>query len=636
MSTTWIFFSLCEIALPWLCALCFFRRQRPYAALWSVVAGLAVYEVFLFFTALLLGHLGVLDGPWYRIIFATATALALIGGCRKLPAVFSALKQIRYRPHYADILVVLCVLRAMQLLHNEWHNDWSYGTPSYDGLHYHIPRALQWLWHGDFRPYPTTIWQQLGHPYGGAATMLPSVFNGRGWLGAAYTALVLSVGAASSVALICRSFGLGVRASLLAGLVLLSCPTIGLRMIDVSTDIGATFPVIAATALVRTSPSLAWSVFLYASLVGVGAAIKQYAAFPAVPIACALFIPHTMAIVTSLRVIAAGVAGVLIAVLAVFLSMWPIYMNFGDFAGGGVAYGLSNVGKGWFAIRESLAFNLLQWAFEPLSIIPEKPRKEVFVALGLDKVWDYFGLPGSVNLLLPRLDRERTRAFLYSWLLLPWVVMGVKRGYRILAALGFLLVVVVQFAPLATNSVGARFTIIPLATYAVLWGARAARSPIIVGALVLTGLSYDLGYANRGHVLTELMPNYLPQHEVNKDLVAVVNGETVMMLPKSMALDAEVSGRLGQLRFEYVGCPIDDNWVNQFTSLKSRGRWFVMFAPPAEIIPGPDFKTVLSPECKKTHPDVLRSALAAAGWRFERTVVRDLELWTHGNTPAPY
>jgi hypothetical protein len=416
---------------------------------------------------------------------------------------------------------------------------------------------------------------------------------------------------------------------LLGGLVLLSCPTVGLRIIDVSTDIAATFPVIAAVALARVVSSIEAALFIFTALVGLGGSMKQYAVFPAVPIGLALFLPHTMRILRSWRALVAGLAGIAVALLCLASSMLPIYWAYGDISGGDFAFSLSNVGRGWHGIRETLAYNFVQWSFEPLALLPEDLRRSVFTQLSLDKVWAYFGHPGSVNVLLPQVDRERMRGLAYSILFLPWLILAVKKGYRIIALVVFLAIAFAQLAPLAVNLVGARFTIIILAAFSVLWAARAARSPVIVGCIVCLTLNADIYCASRGYPFQLSWPTFQMQHEVNRDLLTAVGDDTVLLLGKAMALDAEIAGRFAQVRFEYANCPADGDWTAHFAALKSQFRWFMMSAPPSEIMPGPYFKTRLGPVCQSVMPTMLKEALSAAGWRYETKVVREYELWTH-------
>lgn len=629
MSQSCVFFSVLETVFPWLCALAFFRAGRPFPLMWSCVAGLTFYQVYLFLVSLTLGHLGLLGGGAYRACFAVASGAALLVALYKLPAIVSELRAIRYKPNWRDIPVILCILSALQLIHYQWHKDWTWGTPGYDGMHYHIPRALQWLWHGDFRPYWTPIHHQLGFPYGADGTLLPPVLNGCGWLGGAYTTMVLTIGASVATALISRALGIGMRGSILAGLVFLSCPTVGLRMLDVSTDMGAIYPIIAAVAFALTTSSLEKRLFLFPALVGLGGAIKQYAVFAAPLIAIVLFAPSFFRIIKSPKAIAAGVAGIAVGVFFLFLSMWPIYAIFGDISAGGHAYTLSNIGRGWYGIRETLVVNFLQWSLEPLALLPVPQQQSVVVWLGIDQVWAYFRLPGTLHTVMPDFNRERMRGLTYSIVFLPWLVMAVKRGYRIATAVGILALACMQMAPLAVNPVGARFTILIMAAYSVLWGARAAVSPVIVGCLALLTLRADVNSFQLGSPLREYWPNYLPQHDNNRDLKEKVGEETVLLLGRHMSLDAEIAGRLGQVRYEYVACPVEGDWVAHLTKLGSQSRWFMMPVSEVEINTGPDFRTILGPPCPRLKPSVLKDALTAAGWRFERKVVRDYELWTH-------
>jgi hypothetical protein len=116
-------------------------------------------------------------------LFSLVAIILGVISIRNVPALISSLKAIRYRPAWVDLLLIACVWNSIKLIDVSLVNDWSTGTASFDGLNYHIPRALVWSWQGSFEPTGTNIWQQLGHPYGGAATILPITFLGCGWLG---------------------------------------------------------------------------------------------------------------------------------------------------------------------------------------------------------------------------------------------------------------------------------------------------------------------------------------------------------------------------------------------------------------------------------------------------------------------
>ena len=615
------------MVLPFLCILATFHPSRQYPFLRSVVAGIALYETLIFVLPLTLGNVGILTTSYYRTGFATASCIILLIALTRLTSVGRAISQIRYKPNWRDIPTILCLGTAIQLVHNEWYNDWTWGTPSYDGMHYHIPRAFMWIWHNDFRPYSTVIWQHLGQPYGGAATLLPSVFNGCGWIGGAYPALMISIGTASAAALIARSFGLGLRASLLGGLVLLSCPPVGLRMVDINTDVAAAFAAIAAFALARTTSSLPWALFFFIALTGLGASIKQYVAFPAIAFALFLFVPSTFKILKSPKALLGAIAGGIVALGFMFLSLYPVYTHHGDLQGGAYANSLSNLHGSWADVKENLVTTSLQWSFEILEMLPEETRIQLFHTLGIEKVYDYFKVPGG-RLNIPYLDRERSRAALYSLLFFPWLILAVNKRWRIWATLGFVVVFCAQFAPLKLNHVGARFAIVPLAAYSILWAARAQKSPVIVALLALIVLTKDVAYANRGTVLKELWPTFTPA-EVNKDMAASVGSQTLYVLSRHMSLDAEIIGRFGQLRIDYVSCPPDGNWVGVFSALREKTHWFTFLPREGQFPTGPEFQILSTPQCPATNSQELRTALTAAGWRLDKVSTREYELWTH-------
>jgi len=205
------------------------------------------------------------------------SGLLLVAGIAGAPSLMQAIRAVRYRPMWKDIPIVAAIALLILNLHRQVVGvDWSLGTGSFDSLGYHIPRALLWSWHGNFKPWRASVFQQIGAAYGGAATLLPLIFLGCGWLGAAWTAAALAVGAATAVFVIGKSFGLTDRAALIAFLAFLSFPAVGLRFGDVSTDIAATFPVLAAVVFFRTAPTLQQGVFRFVALVGLGVATTEF------------------------------------------------------------------------------------------------------------------------------------------------------------------------------------------------------------------------------------------------------------------------------------------------------------------------------------------------------------------------
>jgi hypothetical protein len=186
------------------------------------------------------------------------------------------------------------------------------------------------------------------------------------------------------------------------------------------------------------------------------------------------------------RVLGAGLIGGLLASGFVLLSLLPVYESFGDFAGGSKAWRLSTLRGGYYEVFRTTAFTLVNWAAEPLGVLPIQYRDQAFYALRLDKLYELLWVKSQD--WLPHFDQEHTRGGVMPLLALPWLILGVKRGYRRIVAVLFLFLCVAQFSPLAVNHVGARFAILPLAAFALLWGVRAQTWPFTVSLVVLCSL----------------------------------------------------------------------------------------------------------------------------------------------------
>lgn len=619
-------FQALSIVFPFLCVLSFSRRAPVRGLTWCFVAGFALYEVILFLLGTILGNLGFLAPEYYRAMYSSICLVLAIISVRGLPSLISAVKTLRYRPSWVDLILLGCAWNTLRLIDVSFVNDWSAGTSSFDSLNYHIPRALNWSWQGSFAPTATNIWQQLGHPYGGAATLLPMTFLGCGWLGGAYTTIIFSIGAALSIFMICRSLGFCSRAGWVAAMLFLSCPVVGWRLVDTSTDIAACFPVLAAIALVRSPLSIRGAVFTFPLLVGVGFAIKQYVLFPAIPAALALFAPRIREIFTTRQLVLSALSGTLSALLFAFLSFFPIYQAFGNLSGDGVAMSLSNIGAGWKSVWDSLRLVVLEWTFEPLQFLPPPARSGVFEGFGVGEIFTYFGFEGY-NRLLSAPDKERCRAGLLTLLFLPWLIASFD-GWknRIMATVGFLVIFFAQFAPLSINHVGARFAIIPVGAFCVLFGARASKSPFVTSILLLFVSFQTLRYIPGTGFLDGGRVRFNPEHQYNRELISITQGDPIILVGRSLSQDAKIAGVLGEVKFEYFRCPSDSNWETAFLEAKKRSKWIVFAIPEPVLIPGAQFRTALGPPCSRVTLSDFKSSLERAGWKYH-AVIADYEIW---------
>ena len=114
--------------------------------LWTVVAGVALYESALLYFGLLLGHLGLLRAPGplilWTLVASLLLALALRGAGPARRAAWAAVADLRLRP--VDICIGLAALTTAYLICLQVSRDWTIGTIDFDSLSYHIPRALVW------------------------------------------------------------------------------------------------------------------------------------------------------------------------------------------------------------------------------------------------------------------------------------------------------------------------------------------------------------------------------------------------------------------------------------------------------------------------------------------------------------
>ena len=623
MSDTCNFYSLLMQALPFLCILSLINKAPTRGFLWCIVAGTIIYQIFSFTLPLSLGHLGMLTPENYRGGMLGFAAILLIVGLYRSPAILPAIRNIKYSPRWIDILIAIACALAVSNFYIEYTCSLTNGPVFFDSVNYHIPRALMWSWHSNLEPFRTTIWQQVGHPYGGTASLLPPIFYGCGWLYGAWNTEVFTIGAAVSIMLIAVRLGLSGRCALLAALAFMSFAAVGLRLSDVSTDIAGTFPVIAAVALFLSRASLAEGVFCFATLVCLGASCKQYAAFTAVPMALVLFIPHFKQIATNIRVLAAGLLGVTLGLSFFTLSFLPVYNQFGDISGGEQGLSLSTLGGGYRGVFETLKHSLFTWLVEPLSVLPEEMRGAVQRYLYIPELFKFLnvGLPPNGQ----GLDQERVSAGFLPLLLLPWLILGVKKRQRLFALALFIMICVAQFSPLAINHVGARFAIIPLAAFALLWGARANSAPYLVSLLIITALGMDLRYllGRRG-----CGDRYVANYEDNRDISPIIKGDTLLLLGRSLTTDAFIAGRLGQVRFEYVNCPLDGDWIKMLTEYKTSYRWFMFSLNEPRTLPGPSYPSRLGPPCTPISLDQLRQWLSTAGWKLRMGTLSNHELWT--------
>jgi hypothetical protein len=600
-----------HVALPPLSILAMGRLAPRRGLVWIVVAGLALYESALLSVGLLLGHLGLLRAPRPLIIFSLVTAVLLALAVTGAAPAWKAARAVlaRLKPRAVDVFFAAAAIMTVYLIGLQIARDWTLGTVNFDSLSYHIPRALLWSWHGSFRPWPAAVWQQVGLPVGGDAMLLPGVFLGIGWLGSGWATAWLSFGAAAAVYAATRDLGLGRRSSLLAALAFFWFPAVGPRLVEVNTDIAAAFPVLAAWVLVTRATSMAEGAFLFPALCAVGVACKSNVALAVLVLAIALFWSRLRAVLVDRRALLAGVAGTLLAALICVASYLPVYRLFGDLVGGSEGWGHSSVRNGPGAARATL-FGTLHWLVEPFALVSEPPRFDLLDRLGLGRAYRALGA-GTRERWYPAVDPNTNRSGVFPFFALPWLLAALPKRKRLSGTLIFLGLLLALFAPLHPNCYASRFAVVLLAAFAVFWGFRAARQPAFVALLLLASLAAD-AVVLHWRIVPRLADARAPDRNIA--IAAALGPHTLWLLNGSLSSDAQIAGRRANVRFEYLSCPRDGDWVRHFEEARRTSPWLLLNVNAPKLGTGPAYGSAFGPPCPGLMIPDLQRVLSMAGW----------------------
>ncbi|MEY4670109.1 MAG: hypothetical protein RL518_2808 [Pseudomonadota bacterium] len=618
------FYRLLHTALPFLFILSFGRAiaQRGFA--WVVLAGITTYQVSLFLLTMVLGHLEVLRALPFRIGFLSLSIVTAWFSVRALPALGRAVVSMRYKPRWGDPLIGAAGVLSALSFYFQWVNDWSMGPSHFDSVGYHITRALLWFDQGNFDAWRTANWHHIGLPLGGDAELQPTIFLGCGWLGAASVGMVDTIGAAVALYMIQVAYGISVRGALLGALAFVSFPTVGLRINEINTDMAAAFPVLAGVALFLNSRSLSRGVCVYLALIGLGMAAKAYVLFAAIPISIVLFVPRLRELWRTPGIVRSVLGGVAVAVVFFLLSYEPVYAAFGSFYGGESGQRLSSYGRPLREIVLTTLAHSLTWTMEPLMVVPNDNREAVFGFLNLQELYGWFELSPR---WFPQLHSGENRTGIFPLILLPWLIMAVKRGYRTLVFVLFVALFCSVTSPMSLNLGAARFALLSSALFAVLWGARGARNPILVGLFVLASSWVSFDYLKR-HGIAKWIPHYTEEIEPYRKVAEVMAGEPLLIFSRGLATEAFASGRHGRWRFAYIDCPPQGmTYRDWLVSLKQRSHWIgVELDAPASRF-GPLFTSNLGPVCPEITRERLREELESAGWRYYANVSYAEQVW---------
>jgi hypothetical protein len=276
-------------------------------------------------------------------------------------------------------------------------------------------------------------------------------------------------------------------------------------------------------------------------------------------------------------------------------------------------------------VARAAVFGTLHWLIEPFALVPEPPRFDVLDRLGINYAYHALGA-GTREKWYPAIDSGTTLSGAIPFLGLPWLLTALPKRHRMSGGLLFVALLLAIFAPVNPNCYASRFAVVLLASFAVLWGLRAGRSPWLVVALVLASLVVDAVYLRR-RVLPELENARAPDR--NTRIAAAIGSHTLWLLNGSLGADASIAGRRADVRFEYLSCPPDGDWVRRFGEIRGVSPWLLLNNNSSEIVIGPAFGR----PCLPMLVGDLQQALVEAGWHlaFEEN---GYQVWSAQQTTA--
>lgn len=627
--------SLLAVVLPPL-ALAAGYRSRLLGGLSGAIAGLLVWQAAVTGSGLLLGHLGLLEPFAFGAVhaaFVLACAGLLARPGANGPGQLRPLGRI-LRTRRGRVLAALggLVLAALLVPTVE---ALAFGIRDFDGLAYHVPRALLWARHGGFVPFETPIWHQVGLPVAADVLLGAPLLLGGGARTGGWATLFLSLGIALALVSAARTLGLTRSRAVGAAMLFLAFPIVGQRAGDLSSDAAAAFPVLGAFALalrLRGAPAAA-GLFLFGT--GLGVAAKLTIA----PFAALLAIPLVVRRVRSGgagRALAGASTGALAGGLFVVASFAPVVAAMGDPLGGPEGRALSSTPGGLPAMARSSAFAALAWALEPLGYLPRPLRDAALERSGLGRLAAALGPPETSDPVLPNGWPSTSRTGVVPVVVLPFVLALAPRRLALSLA-GFVVagLLLVQ-SPLAPSLSSARFGIPLVAAVAIaLWLPLRLRPPLrhaLPLALSFAMAFASIGASARWAVVAARQRDAAARGEgeglVPADralLLSRTGGGPLRVLSEVNRRDGLVAGPDADLAFEYLVPGAGADPAAPFRRAASRGSAVLLPKSASGLLrAGPACGPGSQPGVWPT--ERLASLLEASG--FRRAVGREAyEIW---------
>jgi hypothetical protein len=538
-----------------------------------IVNGLVLYETLLLGTGLVLGHVGALrPTPYAAAHVCLLGALGVLAWRRRAAS--------RARVGWPDIrrwiltrrgAAAAALAAAVLLLFGiQVAADAVLGTRQWDALGYHLPRSMIWSGQGSLEPFPTPSWHQLGLPVGANLVLGSKIFLGLGWAGAAWVNALLTLGAVTSVFLVGLDLGLGRWRAALAALLFASFPAVGERVSSVSSDMAATFPVLAGYLAWTRARDSTQGLGLFLLLAGVGVACKPTVA-PFVLLLGAVAAHRAWISGWRPRPSWSVALGAACALALTAGSFWPVYEAFGSLVGGPA--GEAHAVRDATGFVRSVLVNAVNWALEPLGYVPDAFRswmpevvRTVYAPLGVRFEADR--LPASVIDWAPWPSPDSGRTGALSVVLLAAFAPSFPRKVRRIGLPLFALAFVAVSGMFTHQPYSGRFTLTLLAGYALLWTSSGVFArpacrrwlAAITACNLAAALAVTCHLTRRDFRLSADGGTFDLLDERARLAVKDRLGGAPLWLLSAGSLDALVPGPEVAFPFRYLVCPADGDW----------------------------------------------------------------------------